>query len=145
MSQKFSNIQIDIAHSLAFFINHYSQPPPRYPSFAPHPTNPKMCHQPITIHTCSHHEKHKPSFCKYRFNLFHEVEPQYHNVKSACSACKDGSPRQEEAELSEDEKRHGGSNWKKKLRKLRRRRRDLAAEVDSGWDGDVLEEMDDQE
>ena len=44
----------------------------------------------------------------------------------------------------EDEKGHGGSNWKKS-RKLRQRRRDLAVEVDSGWDGDVLEEMDDQE
>jgi uncharacterized protein YifE (UPF0438 family) len=97
-----------------------------------------MCHQPISIHTCSHHKKHKPSFCKYRFNLFHEVEPHYHNVKSACSACKDDSPKQAKAELSEEE-----SNWKKKLRKLRRRRRDFA--VDGGWDGDGLEDMDDEE
>jgi hypothetical protein len=110
-----------------------------------------MCHQPITIHTCSHHEKHKPSFCKYRFNLFHEVEPQYHNVKSACKECTNNtsSPSRKEKQVEgeydwEDEKGHGGSNWKKS-RKLRQRRRDLAVEVDSGWDGDVLEEMDDQE
>jgi hypothetical protein len=96
-----------------------------------------MCHQPISIYTCFHHQKHKPSFCKYKFSLLHEVEPQYHNVKSACSACKDKpiSPKQEKAELSEEE-----SNRKKKLRKLRRRIRDFI--VDGGWDGDVLEDTD---
>jgi hypothetical protein len=112
-----------------------------------------MCHQPISIHTSTPQKKHKPSFCKYRFNLFHEIEPQYHKVKSVCSACKlTNTPRKEkhvegeEKQVEEEEGRNerGESNCKKKLRKLRRRRKDLvvAVEVDGGWDGDVSEDTD---
>jgi hypothetical protein len=110
-----------------------------------------MCHQPISIHTCTHQKKHKPSFCKYRFNLFHEIEPEYHNVKSACATCKlnPSSPPRKEKQVEGEGKNVEGegengkeeSNWNKKLRKLRRRRRDLAVDdVEGGWDGDVLEE-----
>jgi hypothetical protein len=40
----------------------------------------------------------------------------------------------------EDDGGKGESAWKKKLRKLRRRRRDFV--VDGGWAGDVLEDTD---
>jgi hypothetical protein len=40
----------------------------------------------------------------------------------------------------ENEDGKGENAWKKKLRKLRRRRRDFVA--DGGWDGDGLEDTD---
>lgn len=96
-----------------------------------------MCHQNIEKRPCSHHTRYKPHFCRYRFNINHQIEPRFSYSSEPCKEClaariKPASPEfgflqhgkwrraeacQEGADASakcvED---RGGAKWRRKLR-----------------------------
>ncbi|CAG8960323.1 hypothetical protein HYFRA_00012397 [Hymenoscyphus fraxineus] len=66
-----------------------------------------MCFQTIKSYTlCSHHIRHKPEFCRYRYNLLHNVERQVETIKGLYPECHQREEaglgrREEDEELSD--------------------------------------------
>lgn len=60
-----------------------------------------MCHQNIEKHTpCTHHTRYKPHFCRYRFNINHQIEPRYTYSNTLCKSCLSGNIRPASLNLS---------------------------------------------
>jgi hypothetical protein len=47
----------------------------------------KMCYQRIEKYSCSHITRYKPYFCRYRFNINHQIEPQITYAQELCKDC----------------------------------------------------------
>jgi hypothetical protein len=46
-----------------------------------------MCHQNIEKHPCSHQTRYKPHFCRYRFNINHQIGARITCVEELCKEC----------------------------------------------------------
>jgi hypothetical protein len=46
-----------------------------------------MCYQNIEKHICAHTTRYKPHFCRYRFNINHQIEPKFTYIKGLCKEC----------------------------------------------------------
>ena len=95
-----------------------------------------MCYQRIDKYSCSHSTRWKPHFCRYKFNINHQIEPRITYVRELCKDCiagktqdlgaafcghkVNGESRIKIRELGADEREEGVSDgesaWKRKLR-----------------------------
>jgi hypothetical protein len=53
-----------------------------------------MCHQRIEKHLCAHTTRYKPHFCRYRFNINHQIEPRFVYSQEPCKECLAGNVKQ---------------------------------------------------
>jgi len=80
-----------------------------------------MCYQRIDKHPCHHATRYKPAFCRYRFNISHQVEPRLFYVTEPCSSCLKGKAKSSNTR-SDVQREDGGARcegekeWKRKLR-----------------------------
>ncbi len=47
----------------------------------------KMCYQRLEKHPCTHYTRYKPHFCRYRFNINHQIEPRFSYSSGPCKDC----------------------------------------------------------
>jgi hypothetical protein len=53
-----------------------------------------MCHQRIEKHICAHTTRYKPHFCRYRFNINHQIESRFVSSQELCKECLVGNVKQ---------------------------------------------------